>query len=112
MAQRRRTGRLRGTLWLIAGVAWAGFLGLYLVSYLTTGGHPFRQETTPPGAETKKTAAGTSTQHLAHAKVFVPPRCHVTLNVQHLDDAIEKTRKCRRLRLKNGVVVTVQHAHP
>jgi hypothetical protein len=114
MARRRRTGRVHGTVWLIAGVAWAGFLGLYLVSYVATGGHPFQHEMSPTGAHAQ-TAARTSTRrakHVAHAKVQVAPRCHVTLTVQSVADSTEKAQKCRRLRLANGVVVTVQHVHP
>jgi hypothetical protein len=65
-----------------------------------TGGHPFQQETTPPGAHVRT---------VAHAKVSVAPRCHVTLNVQSVGDTIEKAQTCRRLKLANGVVVTVQH---
>jgi hypothetical protein len=34
-----------------------GFLGLYLVSYVTTGGHPFKPEESEPVAPATTTAA-------------------------------------------------------
>jgi hypothetical protein len=107
MANSRGSGRaglsVRGVLWGSAGVLFAGYCGLYLVSYVTTGGHPFQPVTTSAPTHATTTPATQARQP------DVNPNCHVTLNVRSVNATLKKAQKCRRLRLENGVVVTVRH---
>jgi hypothetical protein len=104
----RRRHRARDFLWLAGGVVFAAFCGLYLVSYVTTRGHPFQKEKTNRPLRTRRPLRRV---HRPRPRVHRPrPRVHrprpglvLALNAAALlgarrsqNDVLKAIRACER----------------